>query len=194
MNDDGWWMMNDEWRMMDDEWLMNDWVSHELRRMNDESRMINDEWWLSSSKCSTEKSHQFISKVSQKLDYCLSTHTHTNPIPTSLCNRKHWIGLLYKRKDWVPFQPRCAISKVSQKLEYCLSTHTLTHTHTHWTVSWHPSNFYDTFENQSWLIYEWWMTNDELDVVTSKKTKLIRSTSQQTEPFPIWTENSALRQ
>ena len=34
--------------------------------------------------------------------------------------------------------------------------------------------------------------NRELGVVTSKKTKLIRSTSQQTELFPIWTENSTL--
>ena len=32
----------------------------------------------------------------------------------------------------------------------------------------------------------------ELDIVTSKKPKLIRSTSQQTEPFPIWPENSTL--
>ena len=29
-------------------------------------------------------------------------------------------------------------------------------------------------------------------MVTSKKTRLNRSPSQQTEPFPIWTENSAL--
>ena len=52
------------------------------------------------------------------------------------------------------------------KLDHCLSTQTLTHTHTH--------------------------THYELDAVTWKKTKLIRSTSQQSEPFPIWTENSTL--
>ena len=33
---------------------------------------------------------------------------------------------------------------------------------------------------------------DWTDVITSKKTKVIRSTSQQTEPFPIWTDNSML--
>ena len=34
--------------------------------------------------------------------------------------------------------------------------------------------------------------NTELDVVTSKKTKRIRSTSQQIDPFPIWAESSTL--
>ena len=77
MNDE-WWMTNDEW------WTMNDWASHELRMMNDESRIINDEWCLSSSKCWTEKSHPFISKVSQKLDYCLSTHIRLPSQPRCL--------------------------------------------------------------------------------------------------------------
>ena len=85
LNDEWWWMMNDEWWMKNDEWwTMNDWVSHELRMMNDESRMINDEWWLPSSKCRTEKSHPFISKVSQKLDYCLSTHIRLPSQPRCL--------------------------------------------------------------------------------------------------------------
>ena len=97
------------------------------------------------------------------------THTHTNPIPTSLCNRKHWIGLLYKRKDWVPFQPRCATestepfpiwSKVSQKLDYVVSTHT--------RIPSQPRCATESIE----LV---------LDVVTSKKTKLNRSPSQPRE-------------
>ena len=85
MNDDGWWMMNDEWRMTNDgRWMIEYLMNYEWWMMNQEWSMMNDD--------------------------CLR-----------------------------------AISKVSQKLEYCLSTHTLTHTHIHhWTVSWHPSNFYDT--------------------------------------------------
>ena len=55
--------------------------------------------------------------VSQELDYCLSTHTHTNLIPTSLCNRMRWIG-----------SRRCYIEK--DKTESC-------HIPTEWTIrSW----------------------------------------------------------
>ena len=174
MNAEWWWMMNDEWwMMMDDEWwmmneewwTMNDWVSHELRMMNDESRMINDEWWLPSSKCRTEKSHPFISKVSQKLEYCLATHTHTTPIPTSLCNGKHWTQsstLLHrKRQNWsVPHPNRMNRSLSEQRTWRCYIENNKTdpfHIPTDWTVS---------------------HLNRELDVVTSKKTKLNRSTSQ----------------
>ena len=117
MNDDGWCMINDEWRMTNDErWMIEslNWFISQKERLNSSQPSCVTEStelvhitrgktelipsWLcnrkhsSSSKCSTEKSHQFISKVSQKLDYCVSTHTHTNSIPTSLCNRQHWIG------------------------------------------------------------------------------------------------------
>ena len=110
MMDDEWWMMNDEWRMTNDEWwTMNDWASHELRMMNDESRIINDEWCLCSSKCWTEKSHPFLSKVSQKLDQgsLIATRgisaehvtSQRERLNSSLPCRKDWIGPHYKRKD-----------------------------------------------------------------------------------------------
>ena len=107
----------------------------------------------------------------------LPFHTHTNPIPTSLCNRKHWIGLLYKRKDWVPFQPRCAISKVSQKLEYCLFPHTLTHTHI--TEPCHGTRL--TFMILSKINLDWFM-NDEWRMMNS--TLLHRKKQNWTIPHP----------
>ena len=50
----------------------------------------------------------------------------------------------------------------------------------------------DPFQNPTHLTVS--HLNRELDVIISKKTRLIRATSQQTEmmPFPIWTENSTL--
>ena len=71
------------WMMMDDEWSRPSCVteSTELVHITRGKTELIPSWLCnrkhsSSSKCSTEKSHQFISKVSQKLDYCVSTHTH----------------------------------------------------------------------------------------------------------------------
>ena len=103
ITNDEWWMKNDHWWILnDDRWMIEslNWFISQKERLNSSQPSCVTEStelvhitrgktelipsWLcnrkhsSSSKCSTEKSHQFISKVSQKLDYCLSTHTLTH--------------------------------------------------------------------------------------------------------------------
>ena len=98
------------------------------------------------------------------------THTHTNPILSSLCNRKHWIGLHYKRKELcivTSKKTRLNCSSYQQRALHCYIEKDTTEPFpipTGWTVS---------------------HLKKEIGVVTLKKTKLNRSPSQQRPPTSL---------
>ena len=114
-----WTIINAEWWMMMDEpwWIYFQSITKvKLVRFHTIPWSTNDERWIENaqwSKCSTEQSHEFLSKVSQKLE---ST------------NDEGWI----ENDQWSKCsteQSHEVLSKVSHKLDYCLFTHTHIHSH-----------------------------------------------------------------
>ena len=122
------WFLNDEWQMMNAEWTMinaewwmmmdDEWSrpscvteSTELVHITRGKTELIPSWLCnrkhsSSSKCSTEKSHQFISKVSQKLDYCLSTHIRIPSQPRCVTESTESV---YFTKGKTEFHPKLVV-------------------------------------------------------------------------------------
>ena len=81
------------------------------------------------------QSDPFIPKVSQKLDYCFSTHTRALFQPRRVPESTESV---YFTKAKTEFHANLIAQQ--KALDYP-NTHTLTHTHTHTESSWHLFNF-----------------------------------------------------
>ena len=136
MNDE-WWMPHDQWWMLNDVcWMMNDewwWM------MNDERWMKNDEWWI--------------------LNRFTLQKVRSNPIPTSLCNRKHWTGT---HKVISHFE---SITKVRLLLS--------THTHTPWHIPTMPKRL-------NWLTSQKKRLNSSQPGCATESTELVHITKGKT--------------
>ena len=163
-------MMNAEWwMMMDDEWSRPSCVteSTEFVHITRGKTSLIASWLFnrkhsSSSKCSTEKSYQFISKVSQKLDYCVSTHTR------------------------IPSQPRCVTESTESVHDVVTSKKTRLN---HSPSQPRESNFCDTFENHVTLnsfISQKERLNSSQPSCVTESTELDHITRGKTELIPSW--------